>query len=361
MSYLDQVQLIAVDHPKAIDIFTNDKFKSPPFPEFRLFGAQARVYPASARDDHGRDVRPALLAKDQAYPDTFARDYAGVADLHTLDLDFGAAAKDNTAVLILNGWVDWADGSTFLGVAQENPRGLVLPSLQVKDAAGRWDTVIEDMGIPAGKPKTISVDLTGKFLSASREVRIVTNLCIYWDEMFLSESAAPPPTVMTAMDASLAELRYRGFSTPTIHPQRLQPEAFDYAALMPLSMWNPTPGLYTRYGDVAPLATRIDDRMVIMGSGDELRLLFPADALPAIKAGWTRDFLLLVDGWAKDADANTAFSQTVEPLPFHGMSAYPYPSSEHFPTDSLHREYVERYNQRPALRLLRPLTSTRDH
>ncbi len=71
--------------------------------------------------------------------------------------------------------------------SQETKEGLILPYLQVKDAQGKWKTVIEDMGIPAGKPKTISVDLTGKFLSASREVRIVTNLCVYWDEIFLSE------------------------------------------------------------------------------------------------------------------------------------------------------------------------------
>jgi len=162
---------------------------------------------------------------------------------------------------------------------------------------------------------------------------------------------------MTRIDASNADLHYRGFSTPTIHPERTQPESFEYARPMPLSMWNPTPGLYTRYGDVTPLTTSVDDRLVIMGSGDELRLRFPAASLPPLKAGWRRDFLLLVDGWAKDADANTAFSQTVEPLPFHAMSAYPYPVSEHYPNDVLHREYRTRYNTRPALRLLRPLST----
>jgi len=89
-----------------------------------------------------------------------------------------------------------------------------------------------------------------------------------------------------------------------------------------------------------------------MGSGDEARLLFDAARLPPVAAGWRRDFLLLFDGWAKDADANTAFSQTVEPLPFHAMSAYPYGRRERFPRT----EYVRDYNTRPALRLLRPLT-----
>jgi hypothetical protein len=360
VAFLDQIRLIAVDHPSSVDIFTNDKFKAPPFPEFRLFGVNrgARVYPVTARDGQGRDVRPALIAKDRAYPDGFKRDYAGVAELHTLDLDFGSAAPDNRAVLILSGWVDWADGSTFLGAAQEDPRGLIFPSIQVKDATGQWKTVIDDMGIPAGKPKTIAVDLTGKFLSASREVRIVTNLCLYWDEIFLGANPAAPEVVQTAIDPGLAELRFRGFSTPTIHPERKQPESFDYQRPMPLSMWNQTPGLYTKYGDVRPLTTEIDDRMIVMGSGDELRLLFPAASLPALKAGWRRDFLLFVDGWAKDGDANTAFSQSVEPLPFHGMSAYPYPAHETYPNALLHRQYRDTYNVRPALRLLRPLTAS---
>jgi hypothetical protein len=121
-------------------------------------------------------------------------------------------------------------------------------------------------------------------------------------------------------------------------------------------MWNQTPGLYTRYGDVRPLATEMDDRMIVMGSGDEIRLLFPATSLTVVAAGWRRDFLLFVDGWAKDGDANTAFSRTVEPLPFHGMSSYPYPPAEGYPNTLLHRQYRDTYNTRPALRLLWPLT-----
>ncbi len=353
VSYLDQVKLIAVDHPAGTEIFTNDKFKSPPFPEFRLFGVKRRIYPVSARDNQGRDVRASLLARDRVYPGGFRRNYLDVADLHHLDLDFGNAAPDNRAVLIMNGWVDWADGSTFMAASQAH-QDLVLPYLQVKDAAGRWKTVIEDMGIPAGKPKTISVDLTGKFLSPSREVRIVTNLCVYWDEIFLSEDPSAPPVRLSDIPAESADLHFRGFSTPVIHPRRTQPESFDYARWMPVSSWNPTRGLYTRYGDVLPLVRAIDDQLTIMGSGDELSLFFPADAAGP-PPGWKRDFLLFVDGWAKDADANTAYSQTVEPLPFHGMSQYPYKDGEHFPDDAAHRQYRAQYNTRPALRLIRPL------
>jgi hypothetical protein len=215
--------------------------------------------------------------------------------------------------------------------------------------------VIQDMGMPDGKPKTIAVDLSGKFLSDSREVRIVTNLCVYWDEIFLGNDVGAPQATITKVPASSSDLRFRGFSEVTIDPERLQPEEFIYADVRSASSWNPTPGLYTRYGDVKELLENVDDRFAILGSGDEVRLQFRAEALAPLPPGWKRDFILKVDGWAKDRDANTAYSQTVEPLPFHAMSAYPYARNEHFPDDPAHQRYRREYNTRPALRLIRSL------
>jgi hypothetical protein len=360
VSYLDQVKLIAVDHPGGVDILTNEKFHAPPFPEFRLFGVSRRIYPKRAVDESGADVVARLLARDRTYPDGFRRNHAGAAELHTLDLDFGRdAAPSGNAILVLNGWVDWADGSTFLAAAQERPGGLRMPQLQVKDRNGAWRTVIEDMGIPAGKPKTIVVDLSGKFLSESRDVRIVTDLCVYWDEVFLSDQTAPPDVRLTPMTAERADLRFRGFSTAEIPPQRRQPETFDYERLAPVAPWDPTPGKYTRYGDVKELLAAVDDRLAIVGSGDEVALSFRQAGLPPLPRGWSRGFLLLVDGWAKDSDANTAFSQTVEPLPFHGMSSYPYPAAERYPPDADHLRYQRDYNTRSALPLVNKLAHRR--
>ena len=140
------------------------------------------------------------------YPDDFQRDHAGVAELHHLDLDFAGPRATDKAMLVLHGWVDWADGSTFLAATQAH-RDLVFPYLQMKDAGGNWKTVIEDMGIPSGKPKPMAVDLTGKFLCASREVRIVTNLCVYWDEIYLYENNAAPESAHRAF----AEFRRLAF------------------------------------------------------------------------------------------------------------------------------------------------------
>ncbi|HVP00353.1 MAG TPA: FG-GAP-like repeat-containing protein [Bryobacteraceae bacterium] len=356
VSYLDQVELYALDHPANKEIFTNEKFKGPPYPEFRLYEAPRRIYPKSARDDQGHDVLSRLLKRDRKYPDQFKRTKLGVAEVHALELDFSGAAASGEAVLLASGWVDWPDGSTFRAASQEKKGGLVMPYLQMRDASGKWVTVNEDMGMPAGKPKTIAVPLN--FISSSRQVRIVTDLCVYWDEIFLSETAGPAEAHQQRLPLASADLRFRGFSESVIDPKRQQPDTFLYNNVDTPSYWNPTPGMYTRYGDVRELADRVDDKLIIMGSGDELRLLFDAASLAPPPAGWTRDYLLKVDGWAKDRDPNTAFSQTVEPLPFHGMSRYPYPANEHFPDDEAHRHYQREYNTRPALHLVRPLTNS---
>ena len=127
VAYLDRIQLIAVDHPAEVEIFTNDKFKGPPFPEFRLFGVERRIPPVAARDHRGTDVRERLLARDRTYADGFERDYAGVAERHFLELDFGDAAPDGRAILVLSGWVDWADGRRSSARPRPRPRGSSCP------------------------------------------------------------------------------------------------------------------------------------------------------------------------------------------------------------------------------------------
>lgn len=356
VAYLDEIQLIAVDREADLDLFVNDKFQGPPFPhELTLYGARERLHPLSAIDHRGRDVLDRVMARDQRYPDSFSRSRSAVAEMHTLELDFGDVAADNQAVLVLDGWVDWADGSTFLATSQNPGAELVTPYLEVLDAAGEWQVVVPDMGMPAGKPKAIVVDLRDRFLSESRRVRITTNVCVYWDEIFLAEDALDPAVRRTALHPDEATLRFAGFSRPVLHPERKQPESFVYADRSSTSMWNPTKGLYTRYGDVRGLLDTVDDRFVIMGSGDEVQLLFDVSRLPALEPGQRRDWVLKVDGWAKDGDANTIDSQTVGPLPFHGMPAYPYDAPHRYPDTPAHREVLETLHTRPALVLTRPL------
>ena len=90
----------------------------------------------------------------------------------------------------------------------------------------------------------------------------------------------------------------------------------------------------------------VDDRFVIMFHGDELTIEFDAGALVPPADGLERSFLLYADGFGKDMDFHSAHSLTVGPLPFHGMSGYPYPNDEHYPQTSAHLDYLEQYNTR---------------
>jgi tetratricopeptide (TPR) repeat protein len=350
VAYIDGVRLMAVDVPPGAELLVNEKFQPPPFGAMKTFASGPVIRPVKAVDHRGRDVLNLILKRDRRYPDAFVRTEAGVAEPHWIEIEF--ARMDAPApALVLHGWVDWADGSTFLGVAQRGV-ALALPRLEAF-TDGRRVTVMEEMGMPAGKPKTIAVELDGKLPAGTTRLRIATNLALYWDEVYLT-SRRDVRQVQPVPLAS-ASLGFRGFSRAEIHPGRKQPERFFYARPLPESMWNPTPGMYTRFGAVEELLDEADDRFVIMGSGDELSLSFDASSLPAAPAGSDRHYVLVVDGWAKDRDANTAHSQTVEPLPFHGMSGYPYAEQEQFPSSPRHNQWRRDYNTRPALRLVRPL------
>jgi hypothetical protein len=102
-------------------------------------------------------------------------------------------------------------------------------------------------------------------------------------------------------------------------------------------------GFYTRFGDVRELLTAADDRYVIIGRPEEVVLRY---AVPDLGSGATRSFILKSVGWCKDMDLYTAYPHTVEPLPFLGMSSFPYPPSEHYPDTPEHRAYRATWNTR---------------
>ena len=132
------------------------------------------------------------------------------------------------------------------------------------------------------------------------------------------------------LDAERADLRVRGFSSE-VRPDGAEPVIYDYAHVAGASPWKTMTGRYTREGDVRELLAKSDDMFVIATPGDEVALEFAAAGLPALPEGWTRTFLLFADGYSKEMDINSATPDHVEPLPFHRMTAYPYPSGEHYP------------------------------
>jgi len=349
-AYLDQAKLLAVDHPDSVDVYVDEGFVPPaPGPAaLRLYAVAHPRPPVAATDEHGTDWLPALRARDDRYvaPLTLTR-YQGLATLHDLILDFGdlKGLESDSVYLFLAGWIYPTDASINIALAQAGKPGVIFPYLEVQDPAGRWRRVA-DVPFPSGKDKTVIVDLTGKFLSADHRVRIRTNMEIYWDQAFVAAAGSPSASSITTLDPASANVHYRGFSRLYRKGGRYGPDWAAYEDLSRESPWEPIVGRFTRYGDVLPLVRASDDMYVIMAPGDETTLTFDASAAPPLSPGWTRDFLLYTDAWLKDSDRNTAAGATVAPLPFHGMSRYPYGADEGYPSDATHTRYVETYNTR---------------
>lgn len=323
--FFDHVALLAVDHPADLDVLVDERFVVPPQP----WQVQALTPPrplAQAWDHDGRDVTDRLRVRDGRYvgPSVLGP-YQGVAQEHTLEIDLGAeAAAEPNLRLVATGWTRPTDSSINVALSQGTHSPPQSLSLEVPDGQGGWRTVQTDLGFPAGKAKTIVLDLADVFAPGTpRRLRLRTNLEIYWDAVGWAGARPDAPLRVEQRAPTGADLRYRGFSAVS-EADRSSPELPDYRTLAGTApRWQDLVGFHTRFGDVRTLLEGVDDRYVIMNAGDELRLAFPA--LPPPADGWRRTFVFVSDGWVKDGDWNTTFSKTVRPLPAHGQPAYATP------------------------------------
>ena len=347
VSYLDQAQLHVVDHPAEVSVYPNERFGGSGPPPYELFQVRKPILPVRATDDSGMDVVSTVTAIDRTYPDRFKVEerLPGYAETHTLTLDFGSALKGKSnLVLFLYGWVDYGYSSTNLAAFQAGTLP-ISPKLETVGEGGEWETLEEDMGYPAGLPRMMTVDLRGHGPFTDSRFRITTNLRVYWDQIFLAEVDKDSDAKITKLPVSYADLHARGY--PREHsPDGKKPLIYDYGIMDRTFPFRNLAGAYTRFGGVTELLSAVDDQFVIFGRGEEVTLKFKATGLPHLPKGWKRDFLFVSNGYCKDMDPNTAFPDTVEPLPFHGMSAYPYPEGEHYPDDSAHQAYRKTYNTR---------------
>jgi Tfp pilus assembly protein PilF len=347
--FVDRLQLLAVAHPLTVDIYPNEGMTTPPKP-FRLFQVADQRVPRAV-DDHGHDVTDRIARVDRTYPDDFALErLRGYARPHTLSLDLGPVEeRAGRDTLLLTAWTDYAFSSDNVAASHAG-LSLTPPALDVKDSRGRWRRALDQIGIPVGRPQTIPIDLSPYLGPHEREVRIVTTMRIYWDRIAIGRSVSQPLAPMR-IDAASATLRSRGFSAEQ-RPGGAGPLLYDYSRVSRTSPWKIMTGYYTREGDVLELVASSDDRFVIAGPGDEVAVDFPAALLGQLPDGWTRTFLLYADGFSKEMDINSATPDHVEPLPFHAMSAYPYPPTESYPDTPEHQKYRRLYNTRY---LARPL------
>lgn len=349
--FLDHVQLLAIAHPADVAIFPNEGMTDPPKPH-RLHAVADVRAAGHVSDEHGHDVTARVAARDWQAPDDFTlAAIRGYAAPHALTIDVGVVRRP---VLLLTAWTDYAFSSDNVA-AQQAGLTSELPSLSVEEAGGRWRPLDVTIGLPVGRPQTIAVDLTGQLRPGEHVVRLATNMRIYWDQIAVGEATAARPLTDT-LDASTAVLRERGFSAE-VRSDRRRPTLYDYDQVTLTSPWKAMAGHFTRPGDVRALVTATDDQFVIARPGDEVALQFPATSLAPLPTGWTRTYLLRADGFSKEMDPNSGSPYTVEPLPFHRMTQYPYdPARERYPDTAAQRAYRDAFNTRVSVRPLPPLT-----
>ena len=345
--FFDLVSLLVVDHPAGTEIFVDERFAVPP-PKLGVIATSPVRTFAAARDDQGRDAADVVSARDDRHLDFAGRGrYQGVTREHFIELELPEdAPRSGPLWLIAQGWIHPTDSSINVALGQGShppPTGL---SLHVADAAGEFRPARTGLGFPAGKDKTVLIDLAGILpRTGPRRVRLATNLEIFWDRLGW---AAGRPDVRLAprkLELKTADLRFRGYSV-TEQKDASTPERPRYVVEGVAPRWLDLEGFHTRFGDVRELLLAVDDRYVIMNAGDEMRLAFPEAPPPA--PGTIRDFVLVGDGWEKDGDYNTVASRTVLPLPTHRSASYVEGSGrlEDDPVYRRHRADFERYHTR---------------
>ncbi|MGA2978470.1 MAG: FG-GAP-like repeat-containing protein [Terriglobales bacterium] len=352
--YLDQVQLLVVDHPANVDVYPNEYFASnPPYPPFKVVfsnNKDARP-PAGAWDEHGHDVLPDLLAH-RYFGDFKVLSFMGFTEPHSLELDLGEPYRSGPLWLLLHGEIEYFSATSMYAADQAHLRP-IAPYVEAlvsnassagKDAKEKWVRVVDDMGFPAGGARTMTSDLTGKLPPGTRRIRITTNLQIYWDNILISRTKQDKSARLTPVPLACAELNFHGFPLK-IEGQPPGNVKYIYEKASATGPYTRPAGAYTRYGDVRPLLESVDDKFVVFGSGDEVALDFDPAKLPDLPRGWVRDYFFVANGYEKDMDFYAYHGDTVDPLPFRDMRMYPYPGQS-FPSDAEHLNYLLEYNTR---------------
>ncbi|MSR47991.1 MAG: hypothetical protein EXS13_13185 [Planctomycetes bacterium] len=355
VTYLDRTQLWVIDHPADVEVHPEERFCFPPFPPQKIHTVKGALAPVAVTDQADRDWTAALATIDGTHAVPFEpldSRYLGLVTRHHLDLTLPDAVRTAKKVrLLMTGWLLWTDASVNVLASRNGSISFVPPMFSVPDGAGGWRECGPPVGFPAGKTKTMVVDVSELLNRADPRLRITASIRLYWDAIRIAVDDDDAPITVTKLEPKRARLWSRGFSAPVADARTDQPERFDWDRREPFARWNQHSGMLTRYGDVLPLLGAIDDRYIVMSAGDAIDLRFDATTTPP-KPDLARTYLVFFDGWAKDADPNTLFSQTVEPLPFHGMSGYPYRADEHYPDDDDHLDWQLEWNTRPGRRLI---------
>ncbi len=355
--YLDEANLVVIDHPPGTEVHTTGKLvPGKPFPRHELMTLHNRHPLMRAISHAGVDVTDLLQHADarRVSPAKLrATQLRGQAEPHSVTLDFGRLQIDKPLVLALTGWLRFGGATANIAASLEPDMPFPFPVLEV-ECNGKWSQVPVVAGAPAGKTKSIVIDLAGKLPPDARQLRLTTAFEIHWDRIALLEKRDNSETHITSLAPDFTDLHWRGFSEFKDLPWH-EPLTPDYDRVSSQARWTITPsGWCTRYGDISELIRERDNALALINGGDELTLKFASNRVPPRRSGSVREFFLRSVGWDKDADFHCVRGAEVEPLPWHGMDDQKYGDEQRpsFASDKL----MQRYNTR----WVGPLTFTKN-
>jgi len=345
VNYVDQLRMVAVDHPENVEVNPDERFlDDPPFATGRVIASRQAHLPAGAWDGQGHDALRTISQRDHQFASGFiTTPYDGFSQLHPFTIDLGNIKAGAPMRLLLTGYVNYFSATSLYSAWQAGIRP-ISPYIEVEMRDGSWQRIADDVGFPAGLERVITVDLTGKLPPHARRIRLMTNLELFWDQVLIDDHPQAESRT-TEIPIASGNLRFHGY------PKQLEGASpgdldYNYDEVSLTGPFQHQRGNYTRKGDVTPLLAGVDDRYVIFGSGEEIAAEFDASHLPALPPHWTRDYFFYADGFVKDMDWWDASPFTVAQLPFHGMSSYPYPATESYPDDPDSIAYQLEWNDR---------------
>jgi hypothetical protein len=322
IAYVDSATLVIVEHSPDVDVYsTKATYLYDPEGQGTIYTVSKNPgSPVSCVTGEGENVLSLVSERDGIT--TTGNEF----HWDTLELDLGDLSDAEEIKLIVAGTIIYSTGEEqgeWAGQFWDKPgeQPFPPPYMEVKDAEGNWVPVADNRQFPLldVTPDCFVVNLTGVFLTDDYSLRIHTFFDTRFDYIGVDTTSQQAVTVreITVSSATL----YQAFTTNST-----------------------SAGNFTRYGDVTELMEYADDMYVITRQGDEIRILFPADT-DTVSEGMERDYFLFASAWFK-VDGLPYVDFTVEPLPFHGMTCFPYPETESYPYDAAHLDYLEEYNTR---------------
>jgi tetratricopeptide (TPR) repeat protein len=316
--YLDAMTIETWDLPPGWSMAIDERMGTgSPAPTGATLFYQRSVAPKRVSNVDGVDVTAESLDADGTPVDPGTLDHRFIGRVvapHAVTIEFDDPIDFTVGspVLLLDGWVEYPYSQTVFAAWQAGAT-YDPPTLLAEDAAGEWLEVLPGVGYPAGMPRQMALPLPA-LPEGCRRLRLESDLQLYWDRIQLIWSEPCESARRHESHPRSATVFAPGFPHRTTDSW-FRPD-YDWSKAVPFWDTRAQRGFYTSFepGGATPLVAAPDRSVAIFGTGEAIRVIYPAveDPLPE---GWSRRHVLDLVGWCKDMDIANLQGETVGPLP----------------------------------------------